>query len=81
MEERQQRARPTLFDLLRVRDGVDDSSLGFPERLLKERVSALVGEDLQAVEKEIGRQLDSPVGLIANSWGGMPCGIRLEPLQ
>jgi octaprenyl-diphosphate synthase len=34
------------------------------ERLLKERVSALVGEDLQAVEKEIGRQLDSPVGLI-----------------
>jgi octaprenyl-diphosphate synthase len=34
------------------------------ERLLKERVSALVGEELQAVEEEIGRQLDSPVGLI-----------------
>ena len=34
------------------------------ERLLKERVSALVGEELQAVEAEIGRQLDSPVGLI-----------------
>jgi len=34
------------------------------ERLLKERVSALVGEELQAVEQEIGRQLDSPVELI-----------------
>ena len=34
------------------------------ERLLKERVSALVGEELQAVEEEIGRQLDSPVSLI-----------------
>lgn len=34
------------------------------ERLLKERVSALVGEELQAVEAEIGRQLDSPVSLI-----------------
>jgi octaprenyl-diphosphate synthase len=34
------------------------------ERLLKERVSALVGEELQAVEQEIGQQLDSPVGLI-----------------
>lgn len=34
------------------------------ERLLKERVSALVGEELQAVEDEIRRQLDSPVGLI-----------------
>jgi octaprenyl-diphosphate synthase len=34
------------------------------ERLLKERVSALVGEELKAVEEEIGRQLDSPVGLI-----------------
>ena len=34
------------------------------ERLLKERVSALVGEELQAVEEEIGRQLDSPVELI-----------------
>ena len=34
------------------------------ERLLKERVSALVGEELAAVEEEIGQQLDSPVGLI-----------------
>ena len=34
------------------------------ERLLKERVSALVGDELQAVEEEIGRQLDSPVTLI-----------------
>jgi octaprenyl-diphosphate synthase len=34
------------------------------ERLLKERVSALVGDELQAVEEEIRRQLDSPVGLI-----------------
>lgn len=34
------------------------------ERVLKERVAALVGEDLQAVEAEICRQLDSPVALI-----------------
>ena len=34
------------------------------ERLLKERVSALVGDELRAVEEEIGRQLDSPVTLI-----------------
>lgn len=34
------------------------------ERVLKERVVALVGEDLAAVEVEIRRQLDSPVGLI-----------------
>ena len=34
------------------------------ERLLKERVSALVGEELAAVEEEIGQQLDSAVGLI-----------------
>ena len=34
------------------------------ERLLKERVSALVGDELRAVEEEIGRQLDSPVALI-----------------
>ena len=34
------------------------------ERLLKERVSALVGEELLAVEEEIRRQLDSPVALI-----------------
>jgi octaprenyl-diphosphate synthase len=34
------------------------------ERVLKERVAALVGEDLQAVEEEIRQALDSPVGLI-----------------
>jgi len=34
------------------------------ERLLKERVSALVGDELRAVEEEISRQLDSPVALI-----------------
>ncbi len=34
------------------------------ERLLKERVSALVGDELRAVEEEIGRQLDSSVTLI-----------------
>ena len=34
------------------------------ERLLKERVSALVGEELLAAEEEISRQLDSPVALI-----------------
>ena len=34
------------------------------ERLLKERVSALVGDELAAVEEEISRQLESPVALI-----------------
>ena len=34
------------------------------EGLLKERVALLVGEDLEAVEREIRRELDSPVGLI-----------------
>ncbi|MGH6689841.1 MAG: polyprenyl synthetase family protein [Gammaproteobacteria bacterium] len=34
------------------------------ERLLKERVSALVGDELQAVEREIAQQLDSSVVLI-----------------
>jgi octaprenyl-diphosphate synthase len=34
------------------------------ERLLKERVSALVGDELEAVEEEIRQQLDSPVELI-----------------
>jgi octaprenyl-diphosphate synthase len=32
--------------------------------MLKERVAVLVGADLDAVEKEIRRELDSPVGLI-----------------
>ena len=34
------------------------------EGLLKERVALLVGADLEAVEAEIRRELDSPVGLI-----------------
>jgi octaprenyl-diphosphate synthase len=34
------------------------------EGMLKERVALLVGADLDAVEKEIRRELDSPVGLI-----------------
>jgi octaprenyl-diphosphate synthase len=34
------------------------------EQILKERVAALVGDDLRAVEEEIRRELDSPVGLI-----------------
>ena len=52
------------------------------ERLLKERVSALVGEELLAVEAEIGRQLDSPVGLI-QEMGGYIAGAggkRLRPM-
>ena len=34
------------------------------EQVLKERVAVLVGADLAAVEAEILRELDSPVGLI-----------------
>jgi octaprenyl-diphosphate synthase len=34
------------------------------ERVLKERVAALIGDDLAAVEAEIHRELDSPVPLI-----------------
>jgi octaprenyl-diphosphate synthase len=34
------------------------------ERVLKERVAALIGDDLAAVEAEIGRELHSPVDLI-----------------
>lgn len=34
------------------------------EKLLKERVACLVGQDLEAVEDEIRRELDSPVELI-----------------
>ena len=52
------------------------------ERLLKERVAALVGDELQAVEEEIGRQLDSPVGLI-QEMGGYIAGAggkRLRPM-
>ena len=34
------------------------------ERVLKERVAALVGDDLIEVEREIRRELDAPVSLI-----------------
>lgn len=52
------------------------------EQALKERVSALVGEDLQAVEEEIRRQLDSDVPLI-QEMGGYIAGAggkRLRPM-
>ncbi len=52
------------------------------ERVLKERVATLVGDDLAAVEAEIGRQLDSPVSLI-QEMGGYIAGAggkRLRPM-
>lgn len=52
------------------------------ERVLKERVAALVGEELRAVEAEIRRQLDSPVALI-QEMGGYIAGAggkRLRPM-
>ncbi len=52
------------------------------EGLLKERVSALVGADLEAVETEIRRELDSPVTLI-QEMGGYIAGAggkRLRPI-
>ncbi len=52
------------------------------ERVLKERVAGLVGEDLAAVEDEIRRELDSPVGLI-QEMGGYIAGAggkRLRPI-
>ena len=52
------------------------------ERILKERVAALVGEDLRAVETEIRRELDSPVTLI-QEMGGYIAGAggkRLRPM-
>jgi octaprenyl-diphosphate synthase len=52
------------------------------EQALKERVTALVGEDLQAVEDEIRRQLDSDVALI-QEMGGYIAGAggkRLRPM-
>ena len=52
------------------------------EQVLKERVTALVGADLQAVEAEIRRQLDSPVALI-QEMGGYIAGAggkRLRPM-
>jgi octaprenyl-diphosphate synthase len=52
------------------------------EQVLKERVAALVGEDLRTVEAEIRRQLDSPVALI-QEMGGYIAGAggkRLRPM-
>ena len=52
------------------------------ERVLKERVAGLVGEDLDAVEAEIRRELDSPVTLI-QEMGGYVAGAggkRLRPI-
>lgn len=52
------------------------------ERVLKERVAALVGDDLLAVEAEIARELDSPVTLI-QEMGGYIAGAggkRLRPI-
>ncbi|HXG14739.1 MAG TPA: polyprenyl synthetase family protein [Calidithermus sp.] len=52
------------------------------EQVLKERVTALVGEDLEAVEAEIRRALDSPVALI-QEMGGYIAGAggkRLRPM-
>ena len=52
------------------------------EQVLKERVAALVGDDLAAVEKEIRRELSSPVALI-QEMGGYIAGAggkRLRPI-
>jgi octaprenyl-diphosphate synthase len=52
------------------------------ERVLKERVAALVGDDLAAVEAEIRRELHSPVPLI-QEMGGYIAGAggkRLRPI-
>jgi len=52
------------------------------ERVLKERVAGLVGEDLRRVEAEIRHELDSPVGLI-QEMGGYIAGAggkRLRPI-
>jgi octaprenyl-diphosphate synthase len=52
------------------------------EQVLKERVSALIGEDLAAVEAEIRREIASPVGLI-QEMGGYIAGAggkRLRPI-
>ena len=52
------------------------------ERVLKERVAGLVGDDLDAVEAEIRRELDSPVTLIQEMGGYIPGagGKRLRPI-
>ena len=52
------------------------------ERVLKERVAGLVGAELELVEAEIRRELDSPVGLI-QEMGGYIAGAggkRLRPI-
>jgi octaprenyl-diphosphate synthase len=52
------------------------------EQVLKERVAGLVGPDLQGVEAEIRRELDSPVALI-QEMGGYIAGAggkRLRPM-
>ncbi len=50
--------------------------------MLKERVDALVGDDLRAVEAEIERALDSPVALIQEMGGYIASagGKRLRPI-
>jgi octaprenyl-diphosphate synthase len=52
------------------------------EQVLKERVTALVGDDLRAVEGEIHRQLDAPVALIQDMGGYIAGagGKRLRPM-
>jgi octaprenyl-diphosphate synthase len=52
------------------------------EHVLKERVAALVGEDLAAVETEIRRELHSPVPLIQEMGGSIADagGKRLRPI-
>jgi octaprenyl-diphosphate synthase len=52
------------------------------ERVLKERVAGLVGDDLDAVEAEIRRELDSPVTLIQEMGGYIASagGKRLRPI-
>ena len=52
------------------------------EQVLKERVGGLVGVDLELVEQEIRRELDSPVELI-QEMGGYVAGAggkRLRPI-
>ena len=52
------------------------------ERVLKERVAGLVGVDLEGVEAEIRRELNSPVALI-QEMGGYIAGAggkRLRPM-
>jgi octaprenyl-diphosphate synthase len=52
------------------------------EQVLKERVTALVGDDLVAVEAEIRRALDSPVALVQEMGGYIASagGKRLRPM-